>query len=402
MHSSLEMLTSRLFYTYLTTFYLSVYTILHCFKNVEKCLSYLSENKKIMKAFIIGALVAFCLYSAETLAVKKQEMIIPKTDHWDDTVVYGPQLPCYYSRAVSEYIRRTFQDSKGNLWFGTNTDGLATYDGKALSYLTIKEGLSGSQVTGIMEDKNGNLWFSTNEGITRYNPSKNENTITRFSIEDGLSHASTWSIFQDSKGTIWAGTFSGLCRFNGTRFEDYLLPNAAKSWIRSITEDQKGNLWVATSDKGAFKISAGKVEQISQKDGLCSNDLTCILEDSKGNIWFGSMDGGVSKFNGSDFTNFTAEKEIGSNEVWTIYEDKSGNIWFTSEGYGVYRYKNGLLTHFGEKEGFSIKAVQTIYEDRSERLWFGGGDNGNGKSLLLYFGGAFTPVTREGPWNEGC
>lgn len=355
-----------------------------------------------MKAFIIGALVIFCHYSSQTLDVKKLKVTVPKSDDLEDTVIYGPQLPCYYSRAVSEYIRRTFQDSKGNLWFGTNTDGLAKYDGKVLSYLTIKEGLSGSQVTGIMEDKNGNLWFSTNEGITRYNPSQNEKNIDRFSTGEGLSHPSTWSIFQDSKGTIWAGTFSGLCRFNGTRFETFPLPNAQGSWIRSITEDKKGNLWIATSGKGAFKISTEKTVQFSKKEGLCSNDLTCILEDKKGNMWFSSMDGGVSKYNGTTFIHFTSEKEIRNNEVWTIYEDKSGNIWFPSEGYGVYRYKDGILVNFGEKEGFAVKAIQTIYEDRSGGLWFGGGDSGNGKSLLLYFGGSFTPVTKEGPWVEGC
>ena len=355
-----------------------------------------------MKAFFIGAAVIFCLYSAQTLEIKKQEASIPKSDHREDTIVYGPQLPCYYSRAVSEYIRRAFQDSKGNLWFGTNTDGLAKYDGKGLGYLTIKEGLSGSQVTGIMEDKNGNLWFSTNEGITRYNTSNDSKNPERFSTADGLSHPSTWCIFQDSKGTIWAGTFRGLCSFNGTKFEDYPLPNASECWIRSITEDRKGNLWIATSNKGAFKISTGKTEQISTKDGLCSNDLTCILEDSKGNLWFSSMDGGVSKYDGAVFIHFTAGKEIANNEVWTVYEDKRGNIWFPSEGHGVYRYKDGVLAHFGEKEGFSVKAIQTIYEDRAGRLWFGGGDSGNGKSLLLYTGGSFTPVTKEGPWEEGC
>lgn len=360
-----------------------------------------------MKAFIIGASVIFCLYSARTLDVEKQGTHLSKTDHWEDTVVYGPQLPCYYSRAVSQYVRRAFQDSKGNLWFGTNTDGLAKYDGKGLGYLATKEGLSGSQVTGIMEDKDGNLWFSTNEGITRYSPSKTETNIRRFSIEDGLNHPSTWSIFQDSKGTIWAGTFSGLCRFNGTGFEGYPIPNAEKSWIRSITEDGRGNLWFATADKGAFKFNGRTFQQFSTKDGLCSNDLTCILVDKQGNLWFGSMDAGLSRYNLQEkgkkaFTNFHSKKGIGGNEVWTIYEDKRGNIWFPAEGYGVYRYTNGTLTHFGEKEGFSIKAIQTIYEDRSERIWFGGGDSGNGQSLLLYFGGSFTPVTKEGPWEAGC
>jgi ligand-binding sensor domain-containing protein len=351
-----------------------------------------------MKAIlIIGSSLVLCLYSAQSLELKKQQAVISPVSNWDDTLLYGPQLPGYYSNKVSEYVRRAFQDSRGNLWFGTNTDGLAKYDGKGLAYISIEQGLSASNITGIIEDKNGNLWFSTGDGITRYSPSENNPQIRVFRSEDGLSHPSTWSIFQDSKGTIWAGTFKGLCRFNGDQFEAFPIPNAEKSWIRSITEDKKGNLWIATADNGAFKFNGKTMQQFSKKDGLCSNDLTCILEDSKGNMWFGSMDGGVSNYDGTRFTNLTSKKEIGGDEVWTIYEDKAGNIWFSSEGFGVYRYINGALKNFGEKEGFHMKAVQTIYQDKAERLWFGGGNG-----LWLYFGGGFTPVTKDGPWEAGC
>lgn len=351
-----------------------------------------------MKAFlIIGSSLVLCLYSAQSLDLKKQQPALTPISNWDDTLLYGPQLPGYYSNKVSEYVRRAFQDSRGNLWFGTNSDGLAKHDGKGLAYINMEQGLSASQVTGIMEEKNGNIWFSTSDGITRYTPSETNPKIRVFRTEDGLCDASTWSIFQDSKGTIWAGTFKGLCRFNGKNFETVPIPHAEKSWVRAITEDRKGNLWIATSDHGAFKFDGKTMQQFSTKDGLCSNDLTCILEDSKGFIWFSSMDGGVSKYTGNTFTNFTAEKEIGDNEVWTIYEDQAGNIWFPSEGFGVYCYKDGKLTNFGEKEGFYMKAVQTIYQDRGERLWFGGGNG-----LWLYFGGKFTPVTKDGPWEIGC
>ena len=313
-----------------------------------------------MKAIlIVGSSLVLCLYSAQTLDVKKQEALISKMDYRDDSLVYGPKPPCYYSNTVSEYVRRIFQDSRGFLWFGTNSDGLALFDGYKLSYLNTVDGLSGSQVTGIMEDKQGKIWFSTNNGISRFDlgakPGKN---FQNFGEQEGLSHKSTWSIFQDSKGTIWAGTLKGVCRFNGTNFEAFSLPNAEDSWIRSITEDKNGNMWFATADKGAFKFDGTTFQQFTEEDGLCSNDLTCILEDQKGNIWFGSMDGGVSKYSPwekseKNFTNFNSKNGIEDDEVWTIYEDQKGTIWFSCEGFGLYIYQDQKIHHFNEKQDFT-------------------------------------------------
>jgi ligand-binding sensor domain-containing protein len=356
-----------------------------------------------MKAIFIGASLTFCLYSAQTLENKKNAPAIKQTSTWDDTLVYGPQPPCYYTNTVSEYVRRIFQDSRGFLWFGTNTDGLALFDGYKLHYLNTSDGLSGSQVTGIMEDKQGKVWFSTGNGISKYDlaaePGKN---FQNFGEKEGLSSKSTWSVFQDSKGTIWAGTTLGLCRFNGINFEAFPIPAAEKSWIRSITEDSKGNLWFATADKGAFKFDGKTFLQFSVKNGLCSNDLTCILEDKQGNLWFGSMDGGVSKYNllekrKNGFENFNSKNGIGGNEVWTIYEDQKGTIWFSCEGFGVYIYQNEKIYHFNEKQGLHMRAVQAFYQDRFGLLWIGGGGG-----LVSFTGDSFRVVTKDGPWGDGC
>jgi ligand-binding sensor domain-containing protein len=57
-----------------------------------------------------------------------------------------------------------FEDSKGNLWFGTNGNGIARYDGEKLKYFTTKDGLPSDRVTGIIEDSNGIFWLHTGEG----------------------------------------------------------------------------------------------------------------------------------------------------------------------------------------------------------------------------------------------
>ena len=40
---------------------------------------------------------------------------------------------------VSQYIRRIFQDKAGNIWFGTNDDGVVRCDGKSLHYFQLNK-----------------------------------------------------------------------------------------------------------------------------------------------------------------------------------------------------------------------------------------------------------------------
>ena len=41
---------------------------------------------------------------------------------------------------IGEYVTSIFEDSKGNLWFGTLDKGIARYDGEKLKYFTTKDG----------------------------------------------------------------------------------------------------------------------------------------------------------------------------------------------------------------------------------------------------------------------
>ena len=48
---------------------------------------------------------------------------------------------------IGEYVTSIFEDSKGNLWFGTLENGIARYDGQKLKYFTTKDGLPSDRVT---------------------------------------------------------------------------------------------------------------------------------------------------------------------------------------------------------------------------------------------------------------
>lgn len=76
--------------------------------------------------------------------------------------------PDFDTTLVSQYIRSIFQDSKGNLWFGTINEGVVKYDEKTLTYFSNPDGFINTSVFAINEDKKGNLWFGTDQGVYKY------------------------------------------------------------------------------------------------------------------------------------------------------------------------------------------------------------------------------------------
>ena len=156
---------------------------------------------------------------------------------------------------VAEYIVAAIEDSKGNLWFGTNGQGVARWDGTSLRYFSIGDGLIGDVVTGIAEDRDGHLWFGTHTGVSKFDGRR----FTGFGSAEGLTGAGC-KVLVDRSGTVWAGTSDGVFRLDNQRFNAFELPvpvidtpsykmTPGKIW--DLFEDSKGNLWFARDGYGA-------------------------------------------------------------------------------------------------------------------------------------------------------
>lgn len=292
---------------------------------------------------------------------------------------------------VSQYIRRIFQDSQGNLWFGTVGDGVCRYDGMTLTYFTTLDGLGGNSVQDIAEDKNGNLWFGTNGGATKFDGK----TLSNFTEDSGLRSRHVSSLLIDRSKNIWIGTPEGVCLYNASSslnkgkeiFTPFPIPESGeKQEVRNIYEDKNGALWFATHGAGVYRSYGGALNHISEKEGLGKNCVRCILQDRNGIMWFATKGGGLCRYdpsaefrNGSSaLINYTDEK--GSNEVESVFEDKAGYIWISVRG-AVRRYDpSKMLATSGKSfiaytdaDGLNNCCVQSIYEDKAGNLWLGSG-----------------------------
>ena len=325
------------------------------------------------------------------------------------------QFPLIEKVQIADYLVTIFEDSKGNLWFGTLSKGVGKYDGKTFRYLTTEDGLPGNTVSSIVEDKEGYLWFGTRSGLSRYDGE----SFTNFSLENGLCNNTISNLLIDNRGDFWVGTWGGVCRFNGETFTKFDLPiptidtplnKDTISWITEIMEDSKGNIWFGRDGYGACKYDGTAFVHFLKKDGIYSNNIQEITEDRDGNIWFGSRvsekdhpdeskrfgAGGVTKYDGANFIHFPEIEGINENDVYEIYKDKTGTLWISTISNGAYKYDGENFINYSVVDPVdkTPKAIMSFLEDSNGVMWIGcaGG-------LFRLDANVAVNITTDGPWN---
>lgn len=170
-------------------------------------------------------------------------------------------------------IFTTYIDKSGNVWFGTCTAGICKYDGENYTWFDNKE--LGSATRDINEDRNGRLWTGNNgDGLFRY----------------------------DGKNFV---NFSREKNLHNPDFEKYPIGKPGlMSRVWKITDDNQGNLWVATIDNGVWSISDNSVINYTTKDGLPMDNIWTVYTDKQGKLWVGTEGDGVYTFDGKKFNRF--------------------------------------------------------------------------------------------------
>ncbi len=132
---------------------------------------------------------------------------------------------------ISGVIPAIFQDSKGNIWFGTQ-NGAFKLSGDSLVHIDGFKSESGKGVTieDIAEDKDGRIWFAHHAGVS----SIDGTSVTNYYESDGLISNSAWCIETDVNGNVWIETIEGACIFDGQRFTKFDLPEGKKDTTLAI------------------------------------------------------------------------------------------------------------------------------------------------------------------------
>ena len=358
------------------------------------------------------------------------------------------------------------QTRDGYLWAGTGY-GLARFDG--MHFETFDEnntpGLDGSRVIKLFEDSRGNLWIGTDAAILVADRAGKVRQVERTGGQEGL----LVTICEDPGRGIWLHTANGLVR----RFRDgntAVAPDVKLDGCRRMAVDDAGTVWVAMLDgwlrsvgQGpAIAIPVGRIDfLLASKTGgywrlandrvqQCRADrverdfgrypwsggaqVWAAIEDSATNLVVGTYGDGVYWFNPAGesvhLTNFPTayifslclDREgsvwVGTDNgglnrvrqpvfdvldktrdfaITSVCADKQDGVWFGMNNRGVGYSKEGGVREYGSKEGLIDLYVRGVFADTNENVWAGTTFGG----LFQLQGEKFQPVT-NGDWPGIC
>ncbi len=219
--------------------------------------------------------------------------------------------------------------------------------------------------------------------------------VTRFSIQNGLSFGVVNSITQDEKGFMWFATSDGLNRFDGHTFRVFKNnPEDKKSlsgnYVKSIFKDREGTIWVS-SRNGLNEFVAAR-EQFRhhipslQKHGV-SDDVSDISQAKNGDLWialngsgFAGFDKKNSKFHFHDRKTLPG---LMSNSILNVLEDSRRLVWLGTRDTGIEVFEIDGSRKL-RKSGIDFSSlpkgrINHIYEDRFHDVWIA-----SSKGLFLF------------------
>jgi signal transduction histidine kinase/ligand-binding sensor domain-containing protein len=134
-------------------------------------------------------------------------------------------------------IFKLYIDKKDRLWVGTVGNGLDLMqkDSNGSIYFshfnrddTDTSSIAGSTIQSFLEDSKGNLWIGTNNGLSRLN--RNNYTFRSWQLDDGLPSKSIMGILDDDQGNLWISTLNGLSKMNVEKeeFKNFGIPDGVQ------------------------------------------------------------------------------------------------------------------------------------------------------------------------------
>ncbi len=201
------------------------------------------------------------------------------------------------SGLASNNIFGLLTDRAGQLWIGTFREGLQRYDPAKGTFTTFPIAKTESEIRVIREASDGNLMLSTGSGgFVIFDPRTGKVT-TYPAAKGGVSGNQVTSILETAPGVVFIGTVGGLDRLDRktntfTHFTD--ADGLASSFVSGLAVDGKGYLWVS-GDRGItrFDPATKKGKTYTSADGLQGSEFNVgsAFRSRDGTLYFGGPQG---------------------------------------------------------------------------------------------------------------
>ncbi|MBQ9357331.1 MAG: helix-turn-helix domain-containing protein [Prevotella sp.] len=287
---------------------------------------------------------------------------------------YGGNIYKFTSELIGD-ITAMAQDTAGVVRYGTSDNGIVGYEGQ----------LASLKVSAMQYTRDGSLWVGSQQnGLTRIKP---DGSVHIYSEDDGerntLINDHVKALCCDNTGNLWIATDGGMQMFNlrMEQFSNFTKENkklrtnnitsifyASNNRMLMGTAEGLAVMNVATFDTKFYTGNSTSMQKFT------NNYITQVFEDSRGLIWIGTREGvNILNMDRDNLDILTERMGLCNNNICGIAEDNNHNIWLsTTNGvcrivvqhnhdggnydYGLYNYS---ITDGLQSDEFNVGAIMT-------------------------------------------
>jgi len=260
--------------------------------------------------------------------------------------------------------RHLFLDRDGNVWVGTQTQGLIRISPSPLRLLRPRGKAGPFQLLAPQELEDGTIvawdplgypWYAGEDSLVPY-PGPN----VRWWLPG----------FQGSGRTLYRITANTMeVRGPGGRGETYALPGFRNF---AVVEDP-------TLPATVYAFDEDRLLRVSAAPGLpgvtsplpIPTTVRNLHFDRAGRLWAATTSG-LWRFAPGDTHRFTRRDGLPTDHMRQIHEDREGTLWIGTYGGGLVRWREGRFTTLGRRHGLLDDVVSVVLEDDYDNFWLGG------------------------------
>jgi len=286
------------------------------------------------------------------------------------------------------------KDTDNNLWLGTWDKGVLVFDENHEKVESVEstfpalQTLSREHIRALSMGPEGNIWVGSSAGlltmIDRVNQ-RNEVFPLPVPMDEMNRVLSINCLLFESDSLLWVGTSGkGLFLFNlqNKTYQSFRDRQRVDDLnILDLEHDLKGNIWIATYEKGLYRMDKDRVirvyafEEVNDNRFRNSNFIT-IYRDTWENLWFGTEFQGLVKLSPqNEVTVYSISEGLKNNEITAILEDRVGKLWLaTSEGLLRFDESTGIFNYYYWRDGLVADEFNynSSYQDEDNTIYLGG------------------------------
>lgn len=258
------------------------------------------------------------------------------------------------TNSIEPYMAHAVEDHEGNIW--ALTDQLLKFNWKERKWEIIDKGPFYGNILCL---KDGDIAVSsTFDGVHIFYPNGEKSKIIRQTnyVENSLKSNKVKSIYEDEEGQLWVfycKENASVCNLGNppvvsTQHIITLQKQGTDDDIRALYADADGNLWIGTDGEGLYrqKLPNGDVTKFEDIPDLGDAAVTALFKDSQRNLWIGTYLKGLYKYAIDGSVQHFLDKVY----VLDVKEDTQGTIYVAGSG-GLF------IKRRGEKEFIHVEAI---------------------------------------------